>query len=284
MNLPPEPSRLQSRAVSSRLVSGRREDGAGSERPPEFNQSLKRGLEIIRTFGADSPTQTVREVATKAGLTRATTRRFLITLIELGYVATDGRTFRLTPTVLGLGYAFLSGLGFPDVALPHLERLVADVDESSEASILDGEDIVYVVRVPGTKLMTLAISVGSRMPAHATSMGKVLLARLSDEELDAYLETANLTHYLAKTITDPEVLRSEILRARVQRYAIVDQELEEGLLAIAVPVHDRTGRVVAAVNLSTHVARRTVKSLREDLLPPLQRTAQLIERDLAGAT
>jgi IclR family pca regulon transcriptional regulator len=293
VSVPSDPRRITSRAVSSQFRSGApaesapvRAPGEGRasyERPRDFNQSLERGLEIIQTFGAEAPRQTVSEVATKTGLTRATTRRFLITLVELGYVATDGRTFQLAPRVLGLGYSFLSGLGFPDVALPHLERLVAEVDESSEASVLDGEDIVYVVRVPGTKLMTIAINVGSRMPAHATSMGKVLLAGLSDTELDGYLETAALRRFLPKTVTDPAVLRSEILTARSAGFAIVDQELEEGLLAVAVAIHDRTGRVVAAVNLSTHIARRTVRSLREDLLPPLQRTARLIERDLAGA-
>ena len=276
---------IASASVSSPFVSKVPEDaGDGEARPREFNQSLERGLAIISTFGADAPTQTVSELATKTGLTRATTRRFLITLVELGYVATDGRTFRLTPRVLGLGYSFLSGLGFPDVALPHLERLVAEVDESSEASVLDGEDIVYVVRVPGTKLMTIAISVGSRMPAHATSMGKVLLAGLPDPELEAYLRGATLTRYLPRTITKPDVLRSELQRVRQDGFAIADQELEEGLLAVAVPVHDRAGRVVGAVNLSTHVARRTVQSLREELVRPLQHTARLIERDLAGVT
>jgi len=284
---------LRSRTVSSqfltgvpeetRLASGSGKRSSGLARPRDFNQSLERGLEIIQTFGAAAPRQTVSEVAAKTGLTRATTRRFLITLVELGYVATDGRTFQLAPRVLGLGYSFLSGLGFPDVALPHLERLVAEVDESSEASILDGEDIVYVVRVPGTKLMTIAISVGSRMPAHATSMGRVLLAGLSDAELDAYLASARLTRFLPETITDPQVLRAAVLAARADGFAIVDQELEEGLLAVAVAIHDRSGRVVAAVNLSTHVARRTFESMRQDLLPPLQRTARLIERDLAGA-
>jgi IclR family transcriptional regulator, pca regulon regulatory protein len=139
------------------------------ERSRDFNQSLARGLEIIETFGTNAKRHTVSEVAAKTGLTRATARRFLITLVELGYMGSDGRTFELSPRVLGLGYSFLSGLGFPSVALPHMERLVAEVDESSEASILDGHDVVYVARVPGTKLMTIAINVGSRMPAHATS-------------------------------------------------------------------------------------------------------------------
>jgi IclR family pca regulon transcriptional regulator len=252
------------------------------ERPREFIQSLERGLAIIRTFGPDAPEQTVSEVASKTGLTRATARRFLITLVRLGYIETDGRMFRLTPRVLDLGYSFLSGLGLPDVALPHLERLVAEVDESSEASVLDGEDIRYIVRVPSTTIMTLAINVGGRMPAHATSMGKVLLAGLPDAELQQYLRTAKLDRHLARTITVPGVLRDELMHVREQGYAIVDQELEVGLIAIAVPVHDRAGRVVAAINLSTHVARRTVESLRAAQLEPLQRAARAIELDFAG--
>lgn len=268
--------------VPSRPVFGQVQpdaDAGPNERPREFIQSLERGLAIVRAFGPDAPEQTVSELAAKTGLTRATARRFLITLIELGYMETDGRVFRLTPRVLELGYSFLSGLGFPDVALPHLERLVAEVDEGSEASVLDGEDIVYVVRVPATTIMTVAINVGGRMPAHATSMGKVLLAGLPDAELEAYLTTAKLERHKPKTITDPDALREEIQRVRTQGYATVDEELEDGLVAIAVPIHDRAGNVIAAINLSTHVARRSVESVRE-LLKPLQRTGRAIEVDL----
>jgi IclR family transcriptional regulator, pca regulon regulatory protein len=253
-----------------------------TERSREFNQSLSRGLEIIESFGTDATRQTVSEVAAKTGLTRATARRFLITLVELGYMSTDGRTFALAPRVLGLGYAFLSGLGFPMVALPHLERLVAEVDESSEGSILDGHDVVYVARVPGPKLMTLAVNVGSRMPAYATSMGRVLLAGLPEEQLDAYLAEATLDKILPNTTTDKDELRKRIVKARADGFALVDQEIEEGLVAVAVPIHDRLGRVVGAINLSTHVGRYNAQSLVRDLLPPLQRYGQLIERDLAS--
>lgn len=251
-------------------------------RPREFIQSLERGLAIIRAFGPDAPEQTVSELATKTQLTRATARRFLITLTELGYIESDGRIFRLTPRVLELGYSFLSGLGFPDVALPHLERLVAEVDESSEASVLDGPHIVYVARVPSTAVMTMAVNVGGRMPAHATAMGKVLLASLSDDDLDAYLSTAELARHLPRTVTEPDVLREQLLRVRADGFAIVDQELEEGLVAVAAPVHARDGHTIGAINLSTHVARRSAKSVRDDLLGPLLRTARAIEGDLAG--
>lgn len=253
-----------------------------AERPREYIQSLERGLAIIRAFGPHAPEQTVSELAATTGLTRATVRRFLLTLIELGYMESDGRMFRLTPRVLELGYSFLSGLGFPDVALPHLERLVAEVDESSEASVLDGDDIVYVARVPSTAVMTLSVNVGGRMPAHATSMGKVLLAALPEQQLDAYLAKAALRAYLPRTVTDPATLLEQLERIRADGYALVDQELEEGLVAVAAPVRDRGGKAVGAINLSTHVMRRSVESVRRDLVGPLLRTAKQIEADLAG--
>ncbi len=278
---------MQRRAVISPpvpagiLPADEGEDGLAG-RPREFIQSLERGLGIIRAFGPHAPEQTVTELAATTGLTRATARRFLITLIELGYVESDGRIFRLTPKVLELGYSFLSGLRFPDVALPHLERLVAEVDEGSEASVLDGDHIVYVARVPSSAVMTVAINVGARMPAHATSMGKVLLAALPDAELDAYFAAAELRSFLPRTMTDPAELRAQLERVREQGYAIVDQELEEGLVAIAAPVRGRGGRVVGSINLSSNVMRRSLDSLRGELLEPLLRTARNIETDLAG--
>lgn len=276
---------VTSRPMSAIPLSDAQKESEASSlagRPREFIQSLERGLGMIRAFGPQAPEQTVSELAAKTGLTRATARRFLITLIELGYVESDGRVFRLTPRILELGYSFLSGLGFPDVALPHLERLVADVNESSEASVLDGEDIVYVVRVPSTAVVTVAINVGARMPAHATSMGKVLLAALPDAQLDAYLARAELRRFLPRTVTDPAELRAQLERVRAAGYAIVDQELEEGLVAVAAPVHDRGGSTIGAINLSSHVVRRSVDSLREELLEPLLKTARQIEADLAG--
>ncbi|HEY4276825.1 MAG TPA: IclR family transcriptional regulator C-terminal domain-containing protein [Conexibacter sp.] len=266
-------------APASNVTSDAADD---ARRPREFIQSLERGLAIIRAFGPHAPEQTVSELAATTGLTRATARRFLITLMELGYLESDGRIFRLTPRVLELGYSFLSGLRFPDVALPHLERLVSEVDESSEASILDGDEIVYVARVPSTAALTIAINVGARMPAHATSMGKVLLASLPDDQLEQYLERASLQRILPHTVTDATQLREQLESVRATGYALVDQELEEGLIAVAAPVHDRGGGIAGAINLSTHVMRRTVDSVRGELVGPLLRTAQRIEADLAG--
>jgi len=256
---------------------------SGVVRGRHFVQSLERGLAVIRTFDAQNPELTLAEIARRTGLTRAASRRFVLTLEDLGYVTSDGRRFRLAPRVLELGYAYLSSQSLPELALPHLERLVSEAQESSELSILDGDEIVYILRVPGPSIMTVAINVGARMPAFATSMGRVLLAGLSDDEIDDYLEHAHLRSFLPSTITNAAELHKELMRARANGYSIIDQELEEGLRAVAVPVHDRTGKVIAAVNLSTHAARRSLNCLRLDLLPPLQAAARSIESELLSA-
>jgi IclR family pca regulon transcriptional regulator len=249
-------------------------------RGPDFVQSLERGLAVIRAFNASRPELTLSEVAAATGVTRAAARRFLITLISLGYVRSDGRLFSLSPRVLELGYAYLSSLSLPDVAEPHLEALVAEVNESSSVSVLDGDDVVYVARVPTSRIMTVAINVGTRFPAYATSMGRVLLAGLPDQELDAYLSKVNLSPLTARTVSSITSLRAEVLRARAQGWALVDQELEEGLRAVAAPIRDRTGRTVAAVNVSVAAARADLEKIRRTLVPPLVATAARIEADL----
>ena len=249
-------------------------------RGPDFVQSLERGLAVIRAFNASRPELTLSEVAAATGVTRAAARRFLITLMSLGYVRSDGRLFSLSPRVLELGYAYLSSLSLPDVAEPHLEALVAEVNESSSVSVLDGDDVVYVTRVPTSRIMTVAINVGTRFPAYATSMGRVLLAGLPDEELEAYLSKVNLSPLTARTVSSTASLRTEVLRARAQGWALVDQELEEGLRAVAAPIRDRTGRTIAAVNVSVAAARADLEKIRRTLVPPLVATAARIEADL----
>jgi IclR family transcriptional regulator, pca regulon regulatory protein len=263
-------------------------DDAGQDRPvqaalgrnSDFVQSLDRGLAVIRAFGPDRERLSLSEVARATGLTRAATRRFLLTLVQLGYVRSDGREFSLRPRVLELGYAYLSGLELPEIAAPHLEELVAKVRESSSISVLDGDHIVYVARVPTKRIMTVAISVGTRFPAYATSMGRVLLAAMSPESLELYLARANLDALTGRTVTDREALRAVIGEVARQGYALVDQELEEGLRAIALPIHGKGGAVTAAINLSAHASRVTMTAMRTDLLPALQETARRIEADL----
>ncbi|MFC4001368.1 IclR family transcriptional regulator C-terminal domain-containing protein [Prauserella oleivorans] len=258
-----------------------RDDAAGTERGAHHVQSLERGLAVIKAFDAGAPRLTLSEVAKITGLTRAAARRFLLTLADLGYVRTDGKYFSLTAKVLELGYAFLSGLSLPEVAQPHLERLSAEVHESSSVSVLEGTDIVYVARVAVSRIMAVTISVGTRFPAHATSMGHVLLAGLDAGAFEDYLRQASFERYTAHTIGSAEALRAELETVRAQGYALVDQELEEGLRSVAAPIHGADGAVVAAINLSTHASRNTPESVREELLPPLLAAAKRIEADLA---
>ena len=256
-------------------------DDPEDARAPHFVQSLERGLAVIRAFDEHHVELTLSDVARSTGLTRAAARRFLLTLADLGYVRTDGRWFSLSPRVLELGYAYLSSLSLPEVAEPHMERLVAEVHESSSVSVLDGEDIVYVARVPTSRIMTVSINVGTRFPAYATSMGRVLLAEHPD--LDGYLERVELLALSPRTVTSADALRAELAKVRRQGWALVDQELEEGLRSVAAPIRDRGGKTVAAMNLSAHASRMTIDAARRMLVPPLLATAARIEADLASA-
>ncbi|MDA8296131.1 MAG: helix-turn-helix domain-containing protein [Actinomycetota bacterium] len=248
----------------------------------DFVQSLERGLTVIRAFGPGRERLTLTEVAQLTGLTRAAARRFLLTLVELGYVRSDGREFSLRPRVLELGYAFLSGLSLPEVAQPLVEEFVAEVHESSSISVLDGSDIVYIVRVPTHRIMTVAISVGTRFPAYCTSMGRVLLAAKSDDDLDAYLAEVELAALTERTTTDPGELRAILAKVRAEGFALVEQELEDGLTSLAVPIREANGSVTAAMNVSANAFRVDAERLVREFLPLLQETARHIEEGLRG--
>jgi IclR family pca regulon transcriptional regulator len=249
----------------------------------EFVQSLARGFAIIRAFDAGHPELSLSDVARRTDLNRATARRFLYTLVTLGYVRFDGRRFALTPRVLQLGYAFLSGIPLPEVAEPHLKALSRTVDESTSASVLDGDDIVYVARVATRRIMTVQINVGTRFPAYATSMGRVLLANLPADELESYLAGVSLEPLTERTIASVDELRAELERVRAQGWATSDQQLEIGLRSVAAPVRDRSGRVVAAVNVSMRVGLPGTDPHREhEILPHLLECAEHISTDLAS--
>ena len=256
-------------------------EDAGAPQGSEFVQSLERGLAVIRAFGADRPTLTLSEVARETGLSRASARRFLHTLVGLGYMAADDREFRLLPSVLDLGYAYLSSLTLPEVATPYLQELSRAVDESTSVAVLDGADMVYIARVATRRIMSAAIHVGTRFPAYATSMGRVLLAHAEPAALDDYLARTPLPQLTSPTITDPSALRAELVRVRDQGWALVDQELEEGLRSVAAPLRDGEGKVVAAVNVSAPVRRGEVEEIVEHILPSLLKAATAIEADLA---
>ena len=257
------------------------DDSVDPRRAGHFVQSLERGLAVIRAFGAERPELTLSDVARVTGLTRAAARRFLLTLVELGYVYTDGRMFSLRPRVLELGYAYLSTLSLTDVASPHMEQLVASLRESSSISVLDGDDIVYVVRVRTRRIMTVTIAVGTRFPAYATSMGRVLLASLPGRGLEEYLARVRLAPLTRRTITRAPALRAAVAEVRAQGWALVDQELEDGLRSLAAPIATAGGEVTAAINVSTHSSRVTLGTLRRSFLPQLLETAHRIEVELA---
>ena len=256
---------------------------APPDREADFVQSLQRGLAVIRAFDGESTMLTLGEVATATGLARAAARRFLLTLVDLGYVRVDARLFELSPRVLELGRAYLSSLRLPTIAQPQLEALVDDVGESATIAVLDDADIVYVGHVPARRIMAITITVGTRDPAFATSLGRVLLAAQADAWLEGYLGSAQLAPITDRTVSGAASLRSELAKVRRRGYALVDQELEDGLRAVAVPIHDAEGTVVAALNLAVHAGRWTIDAIRTELVPRLRGTAIAIEAALAAA-
>jgi IclR family pca regulon transcriptional regulator len=246
----------------------------------EFVQSLDRGLAVIKAFSHATPRLTLSEVARATGLSRAAARRFLLTLESLGYVGTDGRQFYLRPRLLDLGYAYLSSFTVSEIAQCHLEELAQSVHESCSASVLDGEDIIYVARAAASRIMTIRLSVGTRLPAYCTSMGRVLLAALPEDDREEYLRTAKLDARTPKTVTTRDGLHAELQRVARQGYSLIDQELEDGVRSVAVPIRDSGRRTVAAVNVSAHATRVTLATLRESFLPRLRDCAAAVEADL----
>ena len=246
-----------------------------------YVQSFARGLAVIRSFSAQSPRQTLSEVAGRAQLTRAGARRILLTLQTLGYVQSDGKLFRLTPRILDLGFAYLSSLPLWNLAEPVMEELVGQIKESCSAAVLDCTDIVYVLRVPTHKIMSISLGVGSRLPAYCTSMGRMLLSALTPEAMMKVLQTSERTVRTRYTVTDVDELAVKIAQVRQQGWALVDQELEEGLVSMACPVTDRAGQTIAAINISGQANRTSAKVMQETMLPLLLTAAQSISTRLA---
>jgi IclR family pca regulon transcriptional regulator len=243
-----------------------------------YVQSFARGLAVIRTFSAEAPRQTLTEVARRCGLTRAGARRILLTLETLGYVRSDGRQFALTPKILDLGFAYLSSQPLWQFAEPVMQTLVADLKESCSAAVLEGQDIVYVLRVPARKIMSINLGVGSRLPAWCTSMGRVLLADLDAEALERHLQGVQLQQHTARTANSLDELRLRIAAVREQGWCLLNQELEDGLVSLAAPITDRSGRTIAALNVSTQVNRNPPETLLAQHLPRLLDAAQSISR------
>ena len=244
----------------------------------DFVRALAKGLAVIEAFDARSPSMTLSDVAKKTGLSRGTARRLLLTLVELGYAGLDGKRFSLQPRALNLGFAYLHSRSLWQLGQPYMVELVERVHESCSIAVLDGSEIVYVARVPtAARIMSINLGIGTRLPAFATSMGRVLLAGLAPEEVKRLLEQASpLQKYTPKTISEPGALLREIDLVRRQGWALVDQELETGLRSIAAPIVDSSARVAAALNIGTHASRWPIQKLTQEVLPLLKQTAASI--------
>jgi IclR family pca regulon transcriptional regulator len=244
----------------------------------ETLQGLERGLAVIQAFSREAPAMTLSEVARRTGISRATARRILLTLEALGFVRCDGRDFSLSPRVLSLGWAYLSSLSLWEIAQPFMQDLSDEVQETCSATTLDLPDIVFVARVPSRRILMMSLGVGSRLPAYATAMGRVLLAGLSDPEVAAHLAQTRLEPLTYRTVTDPARLARVIALVRVQGFSLVDEELELGLRSLSVPLHGPDGRVHAALNLCAATARVPVEEMHARFLPPMLATADSISR------
>jgi IclR family pca regulon transcriptional regulator len=243
---------------------------------------LAKGLSVIRAFSRDHAALTLSDIARAAGMPAATARRCLLTLEELGYITRSGREFLLRPKVLELGAAYLESLNIEQLTRNHLEELARATADSAALCVLDESEIVYVARTSVRTLLRLEAHVGSRFPAHATSTGRVLLAGVSTERLQRYFEIAKIEALTERTVTDPGKLRALIEDCRRLGYSAVEDELAYGVIALAVPVFDHRGRVVAALNSSSHSRRTTRTRLVRDRLAMLQQVSRQISTELAS--
>ncbi|QPZ90895.1 IclR family transcriptional regulator domain-containing protein [Thioclava electrotropha] len=249
-------------------------------KPTDFIASFAKGLRVIECFGAETPRLSIAEVAQATGFDRATARRCLLTLNAEGYAEYDGKFFTLTPKVLRLGMGALASLPLPQIVQPWLDQLTDRIGQSCSVSILDGTEIVYLARAAQRRVMSIGLMPGSRLPAHCTSMGRVLLAALPPEDARAAVEASDLTPRTAYSLTDPGEILARIDQVRREGYAVIDQEVEIGLRSIAVPLYDMHGRVVAALNTGMAASADPAESLIETYLPELTRVQTGLRRVL----
>jgi len=242
---------------------------------PNFMTSLARGLVVIQAFSEGERRQTISQLGVRTGLSRAAVRRCLYTLMKLGFAGTDdGRHFYLRPRVLTLGHAYISSMPLASAAQPVLDHVSHMLHESSSIATLEGVEIIYVARASATRIMSIDLGVGSRLPAFCTSMGRVLLANLPPEELEAILPRIEFKPYTDRTVTSVEKLRQVLRNVQRNGYAIVDQELELGLRSMAVPIRNPMGKVVAALNTGAHAQRVSIQEMQNRFFPQLQAAAQ----------
>jgi IclR family pca regulon transcriptional regulator len=277
----------KSSAVPSLVRPGAEPDGAEDGLEPAVNNrdyvnSLARGLEILRAFSRRRKRMTLSEVAGETGMTRAAARRLLLTLVREGYAETDGKLFDLTPQVLELGFSVMSSMGIWDVARRFMQRLSEEIEESVSASVLDGHHVVYVAGTQYHRVISVGVTLGSRLPAHCTATGRVLLALQPESGWDALIAGLELTAVTPRTTTDPRAFRALLAKVRDQGWALVDQELEIGLLSIAIPLRHRSGEVAGAINVGIPTLRATPADMVATILPRLHDTAAQISAALPG--
>ena len=249
---------------------------AGGLNPRDYVSSLARGLEVLRAFNRTGRKMTLSQVASETGNTRAGARRILLTLVHEGYAVADGKLFDLTPQVLELGYSVLSSKGVWDIARPFIDHLSEDIRESVSAAVLDKFDVVYVSGSQYHRVISVGISVGARYPAHCTANGRVLLASLPLETWPDILKRIDLAKKTEKTVTDKGEFKRILEQVREQGWSLVDQELETGLMSIAVPVRTSSGLVFGAINVGVPTLRMTPEEMVEVVLPKLKATVQSI--------
>lgn len=243
---------------------------AASPRDPDFMTSLARGLSVMQAFSRTSPRMTVSQISAKTGLSRAAVRRCLHTLHLLGFVHSEEmKHFSLSPRVLTLSHAYTSSSRLPGAAQPILEKLSSVLHESCSVATLDGDEVCYVARAHVSRIMTVDLAIGSRLPAYCTSMGRVLLAHLPPEQLHGYFKRVALRRHTSRTIVSMSKLRKVLQDVRRNGFAMVDQELEDALRSLAVPVRDAGENVIAAMNIGTHAQRMPVDEIERRFLPQL---------------
>lgn len=252
-----------------------------NEGPDEVIQSLARGIEFLRAFGPGTHRMTIAQAAKVTGLTRAGARRILLTLENLGYVGNDGREYFLTARVLELGHGFLAQPLWQAVR-PALHAVATSLNETASAGVLDGHEVVYTVRIRSSRILQLELRAGARLPAHASSIGRVLLAALTPPELDRYFRHAKLTRFTRSTVVDPAILRKRLQEVRAQGWCHLRDEMQEGVSGVAVPLHDRAGRTLAALSVSTNSERTSVRTVKTTMVPALREAAASIRKELTA--
>jgi len=233
-----------------------------------------KGLNVIKAFNHENTSMTLSDVAKKVDITRSSARRLLLTLESLGYVHQDGNFFSLTPKIIDLGYSYFASLPWTDLAHKNMKHVVDACKLSCSISILDDSNIICIMRIPATRILNEGIHVGTRLPALYTSTGRLFMAHMDDKTLSAYIEKSVFIQHTSKSITNPKVLLEKIKKDRSQEYQMVEEELEDGLLSIAVPIYGRENKLIGAMNIGTHISYKNTQDIEKNVLPMLIKAAK----------